>query len=240
MKKRFLLFVFILLLGACGCKMGGLEISKYTSKEIETDNDIIAEMINFEKNKYKDYSFQKIAFIRQGFEYGYDLLTLKTQIEEEEVVYHVKRWINTNGDHNIEDNLFGSIVKKQYDSMLTSELSCFFDDFFVVSHLDSIDYPNSLTSKSGLNELISERPRLTESVIVSIYIKESSEINDKFEVLTQTCVNKLKDKDVPALYNFLCIKNEYYDKITENAYEDQDNLLSREDAVVKQSKIRSR
>ena len=80
MKNKFLLFAFILLLGIGGCKMGGLEISKDATKEIETDNDIIAANNAGITSVFFTYGYNRGDSKKMHYDYKFDKFSQLTDL----------------------------------------------------------------------------------------------------------------------------------------------------------------
>lgn len=238
MRKILAFIIIILIITTCGCN--SVKENKKTKETKASDYEISIEMIDFIKDKYKDYVFEQVDFIRAGFDYGYDFLTLDTTIDDEVITFYVKRRENDLGEVNISDNLFGTIIKNDYEEMLKNTLDTYFNDYHIVSHLDLVDYPNSLTNNSTLDDLLSLKDEIEESVIITIFIKEDVNNNSNFTEIAHNCFNKLEKRGIKTLYNFICVKEENYNKYKENGFIDKSEEIINKESILEQCKIRSK
>lgn len=213
MKRRtgVLTLVIILLIGVCGCSM---------RKENKTDyeQEAIYEMRTHLKEKYGNISYEIKGFVAAGWDHEYDRLNLSAEIDGVDEAFYVKRFDN-NGSYAYEDNYFGFVIREAFENKIREYADVYFSEYKVYAGMQSGNYPNSLTGKSSLNEMIQLKDEIGDITFI-IAVDEIFENQDDFKVAAEAFVSEWEQIGLASTPRVIYLTHSIYETIERKNCED--------------------
>ena len=220
MRKRFairFLLLFLTIVTVGGCTM----IPKKREKKLTYAEEM--QRMDRELNKHLDKKYGTIVFRQKAFEGGgFDHPEDKWYLEADLSYYWQKDLGKGKAEFIVErrdtedgevfkDKFFGLIVRKEFEEWIEKLAKPYFDKYKVIADTWMIFYPNELTVKSNLQDMLKYKEELW-SIHFDIMVEEGDQTVEEFQKNAKAFVDEWEKQGVFSAPTITYLTKENYEK----------------------------